>query len=197
MINSPDRRQTDSLKWGLFGDDVLPLWVADLDFTSPVEVIAALHARVDHGVFGYARESRELKELLTARMETLYGWKITPEDIILLPGIVSAFNLVSQAVAEPGASVLIQPPVYPPFSMRQDTLGRVQFSAQSKRTKAASIASIFLRSKRRSRRTQDCSCCVIHTTRSAGPLRARNCWVWRRFACIGELSSALTRSTAT
>lgn len=115
MINSPDRRQTDSLKWGLFGDDVLPLWVADLDFTSPVEVIAALHARVDHGVFGYARESRELKELLTARMETLYGWKITPEDITLLPGIVSAFNLVSQAVAEPGTSILIQPPVYPPF----------------------------------------------------------------------------------
>ena len=115
MINSPDRRRTDSLKWGLFGDDVLPLWVADLDFTSPVEVIAALHARVDHGVFGYARESRELKELLTARMETLYGWKITPEDITLLPGIVSAFNLVSQAVAEPGASILIQPPVYPPF----------------------------------------------------------------------------------
>ena len=115
MINSPDRRRTDSLKWGLFGDDVLPLWVADLDFTSPVEVIAALHARVDHGVFGYARESRELKELLTARMETLYGWKITPEDITLLPGIVSAFNLVSQAVAEPGTSILIQPPVYPPF----------------------------------------------------------------------------------
>lgn len=115
MVNSPDRRRTDSLKWGLFGDDVLPLWVADLDFTSPVEVIAALHERVDHGVFGYAQESRELKELLTARMETLYGWKITPEDITLLPGVVAAFNLVSQAVAEPGASVLIQPPVYPPF----------------------------------------------------------------------------------
>jgi cystathionine beta-lyase len=115
MVNSPDRRRTDSLKWGLFGDDVLPLWVADLDFTSPVEVIAALHERVDHGVFGYAQESRELKELLTARMETLYGWKITPEDITLLPGVVAAFNLVSQAVAAPGASVLIQPPVYPPF----------------------------------------------------------------------------------
>lgn len=115
MVNFPDRRRTDSLKWGLFGDEVLPLWVADMDFSSPAEVIAALHERVEHGVFGYARESRELKELITGRMETLYGWKITPEDIILLPGVVSAFNLVSQMVAEPGESILIQPPVYPPF----------------------------------------------------------------------------------
>lgn len=115
MINSPDRRRTDSFKWGLYGDDVLPLWVADMDFTSPVEVIKALQKRVEHGVFGYALESRDLKELITVRMENLYGWKITPDDIILLPGVVAAFNLVSQAVAEPGSSILMQPPVYPPF----------------------------------------------------------------------------------
>lgn len=115
MLQSPDRRQSDSLKWGLFGNDVLPLWVADMDFTSPPKVIKALHERVEHGVFGYAQESRELKEVITARMDKLYRWKITPDDVILLPGVVSAFNLVCQAVTKPGESILMQPPVYPPF----------------------------------------------------------------------------------
>ncbi len=115
MLQSPDRRHSDSIKWGLYGDDVLPLWVADMDFTSPPEVITALQERVAHGVFGYARESLELKEVMTARMEELHGWRITPDDIILLPGVVAAFNLVCQAVAKPGESILLQPPVYPPF----------------------------------------------------------------------------------
>jgi len=115
MFQSPERRNTDSLKWGLFDEDVLPLWVADMDFVSPPAVIAALQQRVDHGVFGYAMESKELKELILARMEKLYQWKIKLEDIVLLPGVVAAFNLVCQAVTSPGESILIQPPVYPPF----------------------------------------------------------------------------------
>ena len=115
MIESPERRGTDSVKWGLYEKDVLPLWVADMDFVSPPAVIAALQQRVDHGVFGYAMESKELKELILARMEKLYQWKIKLEDIVLLPGVVAAFNLVCQAVTSPGESILIQPPVYPPF----------------------------------------------------------------------------------
>lgn len=115
MIQTPERRNTDSIKWGLYEEDVLPLWVADMDFTSPPSVIEALQQRAAHGVFGYARESTELKELIAARMENLYGWKIKLEDILLLPGVVAAFNLVCQAVAQPGESILIQPPVYPPF----------------------------------------------------------------------------------
>lgn len=115
MIESPERRGTDSVKWGLYEKDVLPLWVADMDFVSPPAVIAALQQRVNHGVFGYAMESKELKELILARMEKLYQWKIKLEDIVLLPGVVAAFNLVCQAVTSPGESILIQPPVYPPF----------------------------------------------------------------------------------
>lgn len=115
MIQTPERRNTDSLKWGLFEEDVLPLWVADMDFTSPPAVIEVLQQRVAHGVFGYARESKELKELIAARMDDLYRWKIKLEDIVLLPGVVAAFNLVCQAAAQHGESVLIQPPVYPPF----------------------------------------------------------------------------------
>jgi cystathionine beta-lyase len=115
MIQTPERRNTDSVKWGLYGDDVLPLWVADMDFTSPPAVIEALQQRVAHGVFGYALESRELKELIVERMFSLYRWQIKADDIILLPGVVAAFNLVCQAVTQPGESILIQPPVYPPF----------------------------------------------------------------------------------
>ena len=115
MIQTPERRNTDSIKWGLYEEDVLPLWVADMDFTSPPAVIEAMQTRTAHGVFGYARESTELKELIAARMDNLYGWKIELEDIVLLPGVVAAFNLVCQAVAQPGESILIQPPVYPPF----------------------------------------------------------------------------------
>ena len=115
MIQTPERRNTDSIKWGLYDEDVLPLWVADMDFTSPPAVIEAMQQRVAHGVFGYARESKELKELIVVRMKNLHGWQITTEDIVLLPGVVAAFNLVCQAVAQPGESILIQPPVYPPF----------------------------------------------------------------------------------
>lgn len=115
MIQSPDRRHSDSIKWALYGEEVLPLWVADMDFTSPPEVIKVLQERVAHGVFGYACEAKELKEIITVRMESLYQWRITPDDVILLPGVVAGFNLVCQAVTKPGESILMQPPVYPPF----------------------------------------------------------------------------------
>ncbi len=115
LFHQPDRRNSDSIKWRFYGDDVLPLWVADMDFTSPSEVIQALHERVTHGVFGYAAESRTLAELVVERMQRLYGWKINLDDILLLPGVISGFNLICQAVTQPGESILIQPPIYPPF----------------------------------------------------------------------------------
>lgn len=115
MFQIPERRKSESLKWGLYEEDILPLWVADMDFTSPPAVIEALQQRVAHGVFGYALESRELKELIIERMERQHGWKLSPEDILLVPGVVTGFNLACQAVTQPGDSILMQPPVYPPF----------------------------------------------------------------------------------
>lgn len=115
MIDTPDRRKTDSIKWGVFGDDVLPLWIADMDFASPPEVIEALKKRVEHGVFGYGLDSTSLKDLLIERMDSRYQWKISRDDILFIPGVISGFNVVSQAVVKPGQSILIQTPVYPPF----------------------------------------------------------------------------------
>ena len=111
----PERRSTESVKWRLFDKDVLPMWVADMDFVSPAPVIAALKKRVEHGIFGYPMVSNEMKEVVVQRMAERYDWKIEPKDVIFVPGVVPGFNLTCQAFAGAGDSILMQTPVYPPF----------------------------------------------------------------------------------
>ena len=109
------RSRTDSAKWQRYGDDVLPLWVADLDFLSPEPVIRALQERAAHGVFGYGTEPPELRPVIVERLQRQYGWSVPTEAIIFLSGVVTAFNLACQAVTEPGDGMLLQTPVYPPM----------------------------------------------------------------------------------
>jgi len=110
-----DRRRSDSVKWNRYEPDVLPLWVADMDFLSPEPVRRALHERVEHGVFGYGHDSHELCQIVAERMQRLYGWRVAVEALMLMPGVVSGFNLAVRALTQPGDGVLIQTPVYPPF----------------------------------------------------------------------------------
>jgi cystathionine beta-lyase len=110
-----ERRQTDSYKWGDYGDDVLPLWVADMDFAAPEPVIQALHERVAHGIFGYGKPSPELLDVICERMQRLYNWAVTPDQLVFLPGLVTGLNVVCRAIGKLGDGVLVQPPVYPPF----------------------------------------------------------------------------------
>ncbi|MBL8260003.1 MAG: PatB family C-S lyase [Candidatus Competibacteraceae bacterium] len=110
----PPRCGTDSLKWQRYGD-ALPLWVADMDFLSPEPVLAALRERVAHGVFGYGAPPEALTETICARMAERYGWAVTPEQIIYLPGLVCGLNVACRAIGEAGDAVLAQTPVYPPF----------------------------------------------------------------------------------
>ncbi len=110
-----DRQGTDSGKWKRYGDDVLPLWVADMDFKSPPAVIEALHERIDHGVFGYGCDPVELRALICKRMYDRYGWTIEEDDIVFLPGLVSGFNIGARAIGERGDEVMISTPVYFPF----------------------------------------------------------------------------------
>jgi cystathionine beta-lyase len=110
-----DRRHTESVKWNYYDEDVLPLWVADMDFRSPEPVIQALHERVEHGVFGYGSDPLELREVIVDRLQRLYDWEVLPEDLVFLPGVVTAFNLVCHAVGSPGDGVLLQVPVYYPM----------------------------------------------------------------------------------
>ena len=110
-----DRRGTDCGKWSAYGADVLPMWVADMDFVSPQPIIDALLARVRQGVFGYGGDSPHLRTLLVERMARLYDWTIEPQDIVFLPGLVSGLNVVSRAVGAAGDGVLVNTPVYGPF----------------------------------------------------------------------------------
>lgn len=110
-----DRRGGDSIKWNLYGDGMLPMWVADGDFKSPQPVIDALVARSQHGVFGYAGAPAELANLLVKRMKDLYDWTITTDDLVYVPGVVTGFNIAARAVATPGGGVLVQTPNYPPI----------------------------------------------------------------------------------
>jgi cystathionine beta-lyase len=111
----PARRDSDSNKWRKFPPDVLPLWVADMDFASPPAVVAALRARVEHGFFGYLTEQPELREVVAERVTKRYGWRVTPEAVMPVPGVIAGFNLAIRALTTPGDGLLVQTPVYPPI----------------------------------------------------------------------------------
>jgi cystathionine beta-lyase len=110
-----NRRNSDSIKWTLYEEDVLPLWVADMDFVSPRPVLDAIRDRLDHGLFGYSRPQESTKLTICKWLERRHNWIISPEDVLLYPGVVPAFNLVSRAFTNPGDSILIQTPAYHPF----------------------------------------------------------------------------------
>ena len=110
-----ERRGTDSVKWQHYDQDVLPMWVADMDFRSPEPIIEAMQNRIAHGVFGYAAHSDDLIDLICIRLAEWYDWTVTPDDIILMPGVVSGFNVACRAFGKPGGDILLQPPVYFPM----------------------------------------------------------------------------------
>jgi cystathionine beta-lyase len=110
-----DRRASDSNKWRKFPPDVLPFWVADMDFPSPPAVVRALHERVEHGFFGYLAERNDLPEVVAERVGKRYGWRVSPEAVVTLPGVIAGFNQALRALTTPGDGVLVQTPVYPPI----------------------------------------------------------------------------------
>ena len=114
-----------SQKWHRYGDDVLPLWVADMDFASPPAVIEALQTRVAHGVFGYGRIPDSLRETLCRWSAEHYGWPIEPDWQLWLPGVVPALHMASLALTAPGDGVLTVTPIYPPFLKVAERTGRI------------------------------------------------------------------------
>jgi len=110
-----NRRESDSIKWSLYDEDVIPLWVADTDFLAPPNLIKSLHERIDHGIFGYAKPQESTKTAIQDWIFNRHGWKIKLEDIVLLPGVVQGFNFAAKAFTVPGDAVIIQTPAYHPF----------------------------------------------------------------------------------
>lgn len=115
-----NRKQTHSVKWDgvqtFFGsDDLLPMWVADMDFQAPVPVREALQKAIDHGIFGYAMTTNETNETIVNWLKTRHGWDIESEWLVYSPGVVFAISMAIQALTEPQDAILIQTPVYAPF----------------------------------------------------------------------------------
>ena len=115
-----DRRGTDCEKYDFaiehgLSADVLPLWVADMDFQAPKEALDAVRACADHGIFGYTGLKPDYYEAVTRWFETRFQWRTRAEWIVPTPGVVFALATAVRAFTAPGEAVLIQPPVYPPF----------------------------------------------------------------------------------
>lgn len=97
-------------------DDILPLWVADMDFRSPDSVVEALKKAVDHGIFGYSRADESYFDAVAAWYQKRHHLTLQPEWMTCTPGIVFALSIAVRAFSQEGDAVLIQPPVYHPFS---------------------------------------------------------------------------------
>ncbi|MBN7803839.1 MULTISPECIES: MalY/PatB family protein [Agrobacterium] len=110
-----ERRGTGSSKWSKYGADILPMWVADMDFPSAPEIVDAIKSRLEHPCLGYGVARDELRACIVADLQAKYGWTITPEDIVFLPGVEPGFNMALKAMLAPDDGVLVQTPVYRPI----------------------------------------------------------------------------------
>jgi cystathionine beta-lyase len=131
-----NRRGTESFKWRTYPDDVLPLWVADMDFMAPEPVRQALREVVDHGVFGYPRGQHgdtsdlpEYAQTIVERLRDRYAWHVEPQDVIFLPGVVVGFNAMCNMFRAQGGSIAVQPPVYTPILDAPQTAGLTRSEA--------------------------------------------------------------------
>ncbi|MDR3280550.1 MAG: pyridoxal phosphate-dependent aminotransferase [Synergistaceae bacterium] len=126
-----DRRGSGCEKWDdlehFFGArDLLPFWVADMDFRSAPEIIEALRKQVEFGVFGYATEQTEKYRAAVANWERKrHGWDVLPEQVGFMPGIVTGISVAVNEFTAPGDGVVVQPPIYPPFFREIRNNGRV------------------------------------------------------------------------
>lgn len=120
-----DRTGTWSTRWERYaGRDVIPLWVADTDFRPPQEVLAALATRIDHGVLGYTVPPPELIEAIVARLARLYGWRIEPQWLVFLPGVVPGLHHAARSLTARDEHVIVPRPVYQHVKKAPELAGR-------------------------------------------------------------------------
>jgi cystathionine beta-lyase len=134
-----ERRGTNSIKWRQYPQDVLPLWVADMDFAAPEPIRAVLQRLVELGVLGYDFPTKELRETVAARMQTLYSWQVSPDAVVATPGVVAGFTIAAHTLCMAGQGILVQPPVYPPFLKVHGNAGLVRQDAPLARETGGSL----------------------------------------------------------
>ncbi|MBE19616.1 MAG: aspartate aminotransferase [Gammaproteobacteria bacterium] len=120
-----DRIESRSTKWLKFDDpNVLPMWVADMDFKCPPEVIEAIKERANQGIFGYTERPSDLTSLLKQRLYDRSGWDIEPDWVTWMPGVVVGLNVACRTVLSPGDMVMMPSPIYRPFVYAPDNMNR-------------------------------------------------------------------------
>lgn len=134
-----ERRGTDCIKWDSLGcafgaDDILPFWIADMDFKAPREVLDALSERISHGVLGYPRIPDSLYEAIINWQKTRHGFQVDKSWITWSPGVVAGLSFCVQAFTKPGEEIIIQSPVYHPFFHLIEGTGRKVVTNPLKRT---------------------------------------------------------------
>jgi len=127
---TPNRRDPNTVnKWTYYKKDILPMWVADMDFPAPPPILNQLHKVVTQGVLGYELPSTALKETVAMRMDKLYKWKVKPDSVVPVTGIVSGLTVAARAFCSPKKGVLIQTPVYNEFHEVKSNVGIPQIDA--------------------------------------------------------------------
>lgn len=112
----PSREGTNSMKWDKYGDrDVLPFWVADMDFAAAPPIVEALEERVRHPIYGYTIAPPELDDAVVAHLANEYGWSVDPEWFVYLPGVVCGLAAACRAYVGAGEAVMTNPPIYHHF----------------------------------------------------------------------------------
>ena len=120
-----NRHHTNSMKWDKYAQqDIIPLWVADMDFKAPAAILDAMHRITAHGVLGYSLVPDELVTVVLKRLKNLHHWDVKPEWLVWLPGLVPAITLSCQSVGQAGDAVMSTTPVYGPFMKCPDSADR-------------------------------------------------------------------------
>ncbi|TDK55998.1 MalY/PatB family protein [Pseudomonas moraviensis] len=130
-----DRYHTGSTKWSRYPADVLPMWVADMDFAAPPVIIEALQQRLLHPLLGYSVAQDNLREAIVADLWNKYSWQVKPQELIFLPGVESGFNMALKALVQAQQNVVVQVPNYPPLRHAPGHWGlnkvELEFNAQA------------------------------------------------------------------
>ncbi|KIF59823.1 aminotransferase [Pseudomonas fluorescens] len=138
-----DRHHTGSTKWSRYPADVLPMWVADMDFAAPPVIIEALQQRLLHPLLGYSVAQDNLREAIVADLWNKYSWQVKPQELIFLPGVESGFNMALKALVQAQQNVVVQVPNYPPLRHAPGHWGlnkvELEFNAQADGTYATPL----------------------------------------------------------
>lgn len=111
------RLGTGSTKWSRYPEDVLPMWIADMDIAAPPAVLQALRERLDQQILGYSVAGPQVRQAIVDDLWAKYAWRVLPEELLFLPGVEPGFNMALRAFVQPGQAVVLQTPNYRPIRL--------------------------------------------------------------------------------